>query len=53
LKAHAFSLTYEVNEPKKTQLQKYSPNPKIKERECHTVALPFTLKRYLKAKEEV
>jgi hypothetical protein len=26
---------------------------KLKQGVCHTVALPFTLKKYLKAKEEV
>jgi hypothetical protein len=54
LKAHAFSLTYEVNEPKKKpNCKNIVLTQKIKQGECHGVALPFTLKKYLKAKEEL
>jgi hypothetical protein len=55
LKAHSFFLTYdEVNEQKKkTQLQKYSPNPQNKTRGVSHYGLAIYIKKYLKAKEEL
>jgi hypothetical protein len=37
----------------KTDLNNETVANSIKQGVCHTVALPFTLKRYLKAKEEI